>query len=141
MQSTESKEAKLLEGCIKKDRKDQRALFDQFAPGMHVVALRYSKNGHEAEDILQEAFVKVFDKIDQFRGESSLAFWIKRIVINTALNYQRSKLYMFPMVDVTELNREDTQGDIIAHLGFEELLTSDSRTAHRMSSGIQFICN
>ena len=70
---------------------------------MLVVCLRYSKTTAEAEDIVQEGFVKVFQAIKDFRQESKLETWITRIMVNTALNVQRKKLYLYPMVDVTEI--------------------------------------
>ena len=63
--------------------------------------------------LLQEAFIKVFRQIGTFRGDSRLVYWIKRIVINTALNSQRSKLYLYPMVDVEDL-RENKSENISA---------------------------
>jgi RNA polymerase sigma-70 factor (ECF subfamily) len=98
----------LLKGCVKGDREAQKMLYERFSRQMYTVCLRYAKEQLEAEDILQEAFIKVFDSIKKFRGESKLGYWIKRIVINTALNSQRSKLYLYPMVDVDEL--KEVQG-------------------------------
>lgn len=97
-------EQELIDGCRKGDRSFQRALYDRFARKMLVVCLRYSKSSAEAEDILQEAFVKVFQGIKDFRQESKLETWITRIMVNTALNAQRKKLYLFPMVDVEDTN-------------------------------------
>ena len=96
-------ENSLISGCKNGDRKSQRQLYDQYASKMMMVCLRYSKSDQEAEDILQESFIKVFDKIKGFKEESRLIYWIKRIVINTALNHGRKKLYMFPKVDIKEV--------------------------------------
>lgn len=97
-------EQELIDGCRRGDRSFQRALYDRFSRKMLVVCLRYSKSSAEAEDILQEAFVKVFQGIKDFRQESKLETWITRIMVNTALNAQRKKLYLFPMVDVEDTN-------------------------------------
>jgi len=115
-------EERLIEGCTKGNRKMQRALYERFAPQMLVIALRYTKMQQEAEDILQEAFIKIFDKIGEFRRQSSLFYWIKRIVINTALNSQRSKLYLYPMVDVENINHEDRSEFSLAGFHAKELL-------------------
>lgn len=88
---------------------------------MMAVALRYSKSTLEAEDILQEGFIKVFENIEKFRGDSSLGYWIKRIIINTALNHQRSKLYLYPMVDVEEI-REGINSLSVDNLAVEDLM-------------------
>lgn len=69
-----------------------------------VVCLRYSKSIAEAEDILQEGFVRVFQGLDGFRQDARLETWMTRIMVNTALNHHRKKLYLFPMVDVEKTN-------------------------------------
>ncbi|MCV9388703.1 RNA polymerase sigma factor [Reichenbachiella ulvae] len=102
-------ENKLIKACLKGDRKAQEALYQQFAPGMFVICKRYTRAQLEAEDILQESFIKVFKDLQQFKQQSSLYYWIKRIVINTALNHQRSKLYLYPMVDVTDLKESSNE--------------------------------
>jgi RNA polymerase sigma-70 factor (ECF subfamily) len=88
---------------------------------MMVVCLRYSKTTAEAEDILQEAFVKVFHGLKDFRQESKLETWITRIMVNTALNQQRKKLYLFPMVDVEELDLPQEEVSI-SGMHFTQLL-------------------
>ncbi|MEM6735574.1 MAG: RNA polymerase sigma factor [Bacteroidota bacterium] len=131
------KEEKLIRGCQKGEKECQQALYDRYADGMFLVALRYSKMRQEAEDILQEAFIKVFRNIKSFRKDSSLAYWIKRIVVNTALNHQRSKLYMHPMVDVNELNDWSEKESIISGLGYQELLA----LIQELPTGCQIIFN
>ena len=114
-------EQELIDGCRKGDRSSQRALYDRYCRKMMVVCLRYSKSSAEAEDILQEAFVKVFQGIKDFRQESKLETWITRIMVNTALNAQRKKLYLFPMVDVEETNLAEEEVSI-SGIHFKELL-------------------
>lgn len=100
-------ESELIEGCRKGDRAIQKALYDRYCRKMMVVCLRYAKSVQEAEDILQESFVKVFQGLKSFRQEARLETWITRIMVNTALNAQRRKLYLYPMVDVEEINLPD----------------------------------
>ena len=81
----------LIEGCLKENKHCQKELFLRYAGKMLTVCRRYTRHQLEAEDILQDAFIKVFDKIDQFKFNGSFEGWIRRIVVNTALkNYQRS---------------------------------------------------
>jgi RNA polymerase sigma-70 factor (ECF subfamily) len=87
-----------------------------------VICQRYANARQEAEDILQEGFIKVFKSISNFRGESQLSTWITRIMINTALNRQRQKLYMLPMVDVEEVQLVQEEELFLAQFQFEELL-------------------
>ncbi len=112
----------LIKGCLKSDRQAQEALYQKYSGQMYVVCLRYVKEQQEAEDVLQEAFIKVFKQIGGFRGDSRLVYWIKRIVINTALNAQRSKLYLYPMVDVEDLREVQTRGATASDFTMEELL-------------------
>ena len=113
---------KLISDCIDGDRKSQEELYRLFAGKMYLVCLRYTREQQEAEDILQESFIKIFKQLKSFKGESSLFFWMKRIVINTALNAQRSKLYMFPMVDVEDMKEENPGTKEASDYTMEELL-------------------
>lgn len=130
-------EGELVEGCRKGDRKMQHELYQRFAGKMFVVCLRYAQGQLEAEDILQEAFIKVFDKIEQFRGDASLAGWIKKIVVNTALNSQRSKLYMYPMVDVDNMYNMQGQEATLSAYNLQDLLN----IVQELPSGCRVIFN
>ena len=114
-------ENELIEGCCKGNRAFQKALYDRYCRKMLVVCLRYSKTTAEAEDIVQEGFVKVFQGIKDFRQEAKLETWITRIMVNTALNVQRKKLYLYPMVDVTEMVLPDEEMSI-SGIHFSQLL-------------------
>lgn len=87
-----------------------------------MVCLRYTKSQQEAEDVLQESFIKVFKNLKTYRGDSRLDYWIKRVVINTALNSQRKKLYMYPMIDITEVNHIADSNKALTSFNLEELL-------------------
>jgi RNA polymerase sigma factor (sigma-70 family) len=79
----------ILEGCIAGKRSAQTLLYKKFASTMLGVCMRYSSNRDEAEDIVQEGFIKVFQRISSFRREGSFEGWMKRIMINQALNHYR----------------------------------------------------
>lgn len=112
----------LVSRCCKGERAAQKELYERFAAGMLAVCMRYTKARDDAEDILQEAFIKVFNNIDKFRHESSLGFWIKRIVINTALNYHRKQVYLYPHVDVDERHDLGNEDVAIENYHFKDLL-------------------
>jgi len=114
-------ENELIDGCRKGSRASQKALYEFYCRKMMVVCLRYSKTTAEAEDILQEAFMKIFNGIKDFRQESKLETWITRIMVNTALNAQRKKLYLYPMVDVEDINLPDEEM-CISGIHFTQLL-------------------
>ena len=78
-------EEQLIKACIKEDAACQREVFNRFSGRMLGVCLRYARNSADAEDILQDAFIKVFDKMHQFKFEGSFEGWIRKIVVNTAL--------------------------------------------------------
>ena len=88
-------ESQLVEECIREKRRAQYMLYKKYAATMHGVCMRYSKSSAEAEDLLQEGFIKVFQKISTFRGQGSLEGWIRRIMVNHALNYLKSRRLMF----------------------------------------------
>jgi len=114
-------ETELIEGCCQGNRAFQKALYDRYCRKMLVVCLRYSKTTAEAEDIVQEGFVKVFQGIKDFRQEAKLDTWITRIMVNTALNVQRKKLYLYPMVDVAEIVLPEQEMSI-SGIHFNQLL-------------------
>lgn len=88
-------ESHIVEGCIKQQRKAQYALYERYAGTMMTLCMRYCKNREEAEDLLQEGFIKVFQKISTFRGQGSLEGWIRRILINHALNNIKARKLVF----------------------------------------------
>lgn len=82
----------LVKGCKQNDPIAQRHLYDKFAKKMMGICMRYSDNVEEAEDVLQNGFIKVFQSIGKFRGDGSLEGWLRKIMVNSALdNYRRSK--------------------------------------------------
>lgn len=101
--------------CAKGNGKAQRALFDKFAPKMLSVCLRYLSKTDEAEDALQDAFVKVFQKIHEFKMDGSLEGWIRRIMVNTCLDAIRKNKKMLGDVSVDDVSYkvsfEDVQFD------------------------------
>lgn len=112
----------LVDGCAKGDRKSQKDLYDQFCRRLLAICVRYARSVPEAEDILQEGFVKAFDHIKNFRYESKLETWLTRIMINTALNYQRKKLYLFPMIDVDDVPLKEDEKISLSEFHLSELL-------------------
>ncbi|MAO08846.1 MAG: RNA polymerase subunit sigma-70 [Alteromonas sp.] len=91
----------LVEQCKEHNRKAQMALYRQYCDGMFIVASRYLKDTAAAEDALQEAFIKAFQKIHQFKGDVTFGAWLKRIVINTCLDTLKTK-----KMDRVEVNEE-----------------------------------
>ncbi len=84
-------EAELLEGLRRRDRYACSCMLKRYAPRLYHLALQLTKDPDEAEDVLQEAFIRSCDRIDDFKGLSSLGTWLHRIVLNTALMHLRRK--------------------------------------------------
>ena len=99
----------LIEKCKENDTKAQSDLYKLFSSKLFTLCLKYSRNYAEAEDNLQDAFVTIFEKISQYSGKGSLEGWLKRIVINTALQRYR-KQGVFDIVNEDQI--EDVQIDV-----------------------------
>jgi len=115
-------ETDLIEGCIKGDRKMQYELYQRFAPKMYGVCLRYAANAEEAEDMLQEGFVKVFRKLDSFRSEGSFEGWVRRIFVNTAIEHFRRKNYLQPITEREEATVEGSYLSVLDNLAERDII-------------------
>ncbi len=117
-------EDELIIGCIRQETASQKAVFDRYASRMLGVCNRYARTAADAEDILQDAFIKVFSKIRQFKGEGSFEGWIRRIVVNTALKKYTLTRYAkeLPGYEVTDNSQPVEDPSAYAHLSQKDLL-------------------
>lgn len=114
----------LVEGCIANNAKAQRILFDKYAGKMMGICLRYMKNREEAQDILQEGFIKVFQKIGQYKNTGPLGGWIRMVMINTALIQLRKNKKWENTIDVsTSYDLSNDDYTIIDKLSADELMS------------------
>lgn len=81
----------VVEKCKANDRSAQLELYRKYCEGMYIVAMRFVKDADDAEDVLQESFIKAFQKIHQFQGDVTFGAWLKRIVINKCIDFLKSK--------------------------------------------------
>ncbi|MFN8290437.1 MAG: sigma-70 family RNA polymerase sigma factor [Chitinophagaceae bacterium] len=89
----------LVKECLRDKPEAQRLLYERFAKPMLGICYRYTKSLRDAEDVLQEGFVRVFTRLSQFKFEGELAAWIRRIMVNTALNFlKKNSRYNSEMV-------------------------------------------
>ncbi|WP_345110391.1 sigma-70 family RNA polymerase sigma factor [Hymenobacter algoricola] len=124
-------EAELIDGCLAGSRLMQKHLYDRFAGKMMTVCLRYAQTTFEAEDVLQEGFMTVFNNLRNFRRECPLEFWIRRIMVNAALRQHRRNA---PLVAVSEGEYpEDLAGEefTLSNYAFEEMLNLVQELAPR----------
>jgi len=115
-------DADLIKGCINNDRRMQEELYTRFAPKMYAVCLRYAGNAEEAEDILQEGFIKIFKKLASFRSEGSFEGWIRRIFVNTSIEHFRRKTYMQPISEQEENTMEGKSLSVLDSLAEKDLI-------------------
>lgn len=115
-------ETDLISGCLASDRRMQEELYRRFSPRMYAVCLRYAGNAEEAEDILQEGFIKVFKKLDSFRNEGSFEGWVRRIFVNTAIEHFRRKRYLLPVTEKEENSLEGKYTSVLDELGAKDIM-------------------
>ena len=112
----------LIKGCIRENKHCQRALYERFAGKMMTVCLRYTRHRLEAEDILQEGFIKIFNNISKFQGRGSLEGWIRRIMINTALSNYNKSSFQKEVIGIEDYQSGVEQPKAIQQLTTEEIL-------------------
>jgi RNA polymerase sigma-70 factor (ECF subfamily) len=132
-----SSETDLIEGCIRGDRKMQYELYERFSPKMYGVCLRYAANAEEAEDILQEGFMKVFKKIGSYRGDGSFEGWIRRIFVNTAIEHFRKKSYLQPITEQEESSIEGKYVSVLDSLAEKDII----KLIQQLSPGYRTVFN
>ncbi len=115
---------KLLKACKKNDRKAQKALYENYFGLMMNIAMRYTKNWEEAKEVLNTAFLKIFTKIDDFKGNGSFEGWMKRIVINTALDRIRSNKQIFQPIETVNNYEQNNyvENDAVGDIDAQEII-------------------
>ena len=112
----------MLAGCIRNNAAAQEALYNRFSPRMLGVCYRFAKNREDAEDMLQEGFIKVFRKMDSYRGDGSFEGWMRRIFVNTAIEHFRRKRYLMPVTEREENTIEGKYNSVLDDLGAKDIL-------------------
>lgn len=98
----------IIEQCKQNNRKAQLQLYNQYCNGMYIVAKRFLKDAADAEDAVQEAFIKAFEKLHQFEAEVTFGAWLKRIVVNTCIDVLKSKKHQLVELNEVHLKVVDT---------------------------------
>lgn len=127
----------LLEGCKKGDRKAQEHLYKMLAPKMMGVCMRYAKDTYEAEGILQLGFIKVFQKVAEFRGEGSFEGWIRRIMANSAIESYRKNLRTLNVIDIDEVHDQPQSTFDMSGLELKDLM----KLVQQLSNGYRLVFN
>ena len=119
----------IVEQCKRNSRKAQLQLYNKYCDGMYIVAMRFVKDTMEAEDIVQEAFIKAFTKLEQFKGDVTFGAWLKRIVINKCIDTIKSKKQQVTELDEVHLKVVDTAYE-------DEWLVDDAITLDEVKQAI-----
>jgi RNA polymerase sigma factor (sigma-70 family) len=132
-------EEQLVKKCLEKDTLAQKQLFDTYSRKMMGVCLRYAKDVEEAQDVLQMGFIKVFDKLDTFSLEGSLEGWIRKIMVNTALDtIRRNKKFMNDVeMDKVDYQLENYNENAVESLSAQDLL----KVIQEMPPGFRTVFN
>ncbi len=101
----------IIEQCKQNNRKAQLQLYNQYCDGMYIVAKRFLKDAADAEDVVQEAFIKAFSKLHQYKAEVTFGAWLKRIVINKSIDFLKSKKQHLVELEEVHLKVVDTPID------------------------------
>ena len=116
-------EEQIIEGCINGDARAQKHLYEKYVNKMMGVCLRYSKDYEEAQDVLQDGFVKVFEKLKSYKGAGSLEGWVRRIFVNTAIDNHRKTKQQRQNIDLDSVDYQiSSEGWIIERLSANDLL-------------------
>ena len=115
-------ESDLIKGCIGGDPQMQRLLYDRFASMMYAVCLRYSDNVEDANDVMQEGFIRVYKSLINFRGEGSFEGWVRRIFINTSIEHYRKKVKLYNVTEVPENTIQDGDLNVLDVLDAKDII-------------------
>jgi RNA polymerase sigma-70 factor (ECF subfamily) len=112
----------LIRGCVAQNRSCQRELYERFSQKMFAVCLRYTGDYHTAEDLLQEGFVKVYQKVHMFRFEGSFEGWLRRVFVNLSIEHHRRSVHLYPITEVQQTERDVVDNYVVEHLSAADLM-------------------
>lgn len=112
----------IIKGCKAGKSGAQEALYRKYSSKLFGICLRYTKDYSAAEDVLQEGFIKILTNIKSYKGTGSFDGWIRRIVVNTALERFRKQFQMYPITDINENELGLNYEDVLANINAKELL-------------------
>ncbi len=115
-------ERELIKGCLADERRCQEALYSRYARRMYAVCLRYARHELEAQDLMQEGFIRVFEKLKDFRMEGSFEGWIRRIMVHTSINQYRKKSFQQERFGLERIPDDAVEPSAVGDLGEQELL-------------------
>jgi RNA polymerase sigma-70 factor (ECF subfamily) len=130
-------ESDLIKGCLEGDRRAQEYLYQRFSPKMYGVCLRYAGKAEDAQDILQDGFVKIFKNLHMYRGDGSFEGWIRRIFVNTAIEHYRRQVNLYPVTENHESLLETKEISAFDSLSVKDLM----KIIQQLSPGYRTVFN
>lgn len=127
----------LIKGSIEGDPKMQQALYQKYAPKMYAVCLRYAGNNDDAQDLLQEGFIKVFRNLEKYRHEGSFEGWMRRIFVNTSIEQYRRKVHLNSISEQEERGIEDASVSVLDQLAERDIV----QLVQELSPGYRAVFN
>ncbi len=127
----------IIQGCIKENRLCQRELFNRYAGKMMTVCLRYARHRMEAEDLLQDAFIKIYDNLSRFEGKGSFEGWIRRIVVNTALKNASRHSFQKEHIGTENIIETGEDPSVFSKLTEDEIL----KLVQQLPDGYRYVFN
>jgi RNA polymerase sigma factor (sigma-70 family) len=112
----------LIKGCISGDRRMQELLYKRFSPKMYAICMRYAGNSDDAQDLLQEGFIKVFKNLEKFRNEGSFEGWMRRVFVNTSIEHFRRKVNLNSITENEEKGIEDSSWNVLDSLAEKDII-------------------
>ncbi|MDD2636786.1 MAG: sigma-70 family RNA polymerase sigma factor [Bacteroidales bacterium] len=113
----------LIKRCQKKSKKAFDELFRTYSSLIYGICLRYTKDQHEAQDLLQECFIRILNKIDTYNFKGSFDGWIKRLTVNHAINYLKTKRHFMPEdISCYEIENLQINTDIISDMNAHDIV-------------------
>ena len=137
----EYSEKEFLDACVRNERWAQKRLYEDHYPQMMGICLRYAQNEHDALDILQEGFIKVFRNIAKYQPGTTLAAWIRRIMVNTAIDFYRKSIRRRTEDLDAAFDLKSMEADAISQFSEKEILAAVQQLtpAYRMVFNLNVI--
>ena len=112
----------IIKGCVAGKAEAQETLYKKYSGKLFGISLRYTKDYSAAEDVLQEGFMKIFTNISSYKGTGSFEGWMRRVLINTALERFRKHFQMYPITDVNESDSSFNYDNVLNDISVKDLL-------------------
>jgi len=127
----------LIKGCVSGDRRMQELLYKKFSPKMYAICLRYAGNTDDAQDLLQEGFIKIYKNLEKFRNEGSFEGWMRRVFVNTSIEHFRRKVNLNSITENEEKGIEDSTWNVLDSLAEKDII----QLIQELSNGYRTVFN